>query len=188
MIYEDFAAKWYVAWPRLLQEPRLNALYQHSLSLAQSGNMHLDDSWMPNTPSLRAEPQMEALLQDLLPEVEVATGLKLYPTYSYFRVYKQGDILKKHKDRAACEISVSLNLGIRGAHHWPLCIQGPLGSAEVSLGPGDAPLYRGVECPHWREAFRGEHMAQVFLHYVNQNGPYAEHKYDKRRALNLPEL
>jgi hypothetical protein len=149
--------------------------------------MRLDDSWMPNTPSLRAEPQMEALLRDLVPEVEGSTGLKVYPTYSYFRVYKQGDVLKKHRDRPACEISVSLNLGMRGAHRWPLCIQGPLGSAEVLLDPGDALLYRGVECPHWREAFRGEHMAQAFLHYVDQNGPNTEHKYDKRGDLNLPK-
>jgi hypothetical protein len=175
----------YIVWPRLLKKPRLNALYEHALCLAQSGAMRLGDSWVPGTPSLRAEPKMEALLRDLLPQVESATGLRLYPTYSYFRVYKQGDVLKRHKDRPACEISISLTLGIQGSHKWPLCIQGPLGSDEVYLDPGDALLYRGIECAHWREAFRGEHMAQVFLHYVDQNGPYAEHKYDKRCGLNL---
>jgi hypothetical protein len=46
-------------------------------------------------------------------------------------------------------------------------------------------FYRGVECPHWREPLNGDHVAQVFLHYVDQNGPYAEWKYDKRPALSF---
>ena len=33
------------------------------------------------------------------------TGLKLYPAYTYARIYKKGDELKRHKDRFSCEIS-----------------------------------------------------------------------------------
>ena len=53
---------------------------------------------------------MENLHDFLLPRMEKATGLKLFPTYTYFRVYKNGDVLEKHKDRPSCEISVSLSL------------------------------------------------------------------------------
>ena len=35
------------------------------------------------------------------------TGLQLIPTYSYARIYKKGDILKRHKDRPSCEISTT---------------------------------------------------------------------------------
>ena len=43
--------------------------------------------------------------------MEKTTGLKLYPAYTYGRVYKKGDILKRHKDRFSCEISTTMNLG-----------------------------------------------------------------------------
>ena len=53
---------------------------------------------------------METLLQVLKPELEKKIKLKLVPTYSYQRIYKKGDILKRHIDRNSCEISATLNL------------------------------------------------------------------------------
>jgi hypothetical protein len=44
-------------------------------------------------------------------------------------------------------------------------------------------LYRGIDCPHRRGAFDGESAAQLFLHYVDRNGPHAEWKFDKRAGL-----
>ena len=35
----------------------------------------------------------------MLPVMAKETGLNLIPTYSYARIYKKGDILKRHKDR-----------------------------------------------------------------------------------------
>ena len=40
-------------------------------------------------------------------------------------------------------------------------------------------MYAGCDQPHGRPGvYKGEGMAQVFLHYVNQTGPYKEHAYD----------
>ena len=63
-------------------------------------------------------------------------------------------------------------------------LESPRGTVVADLGPGDAMLYRGCECPHWRDAFDGEQCAQVFLHYVDADGPYSEWRYDKRERLN----
>ena len=60
---------------------------------------------------------METLLLRCLPQIEKSTGLKLYPSYAYARIYKKGDILKRHKDRFSCEISATLNLG---GDPWPI--------------------------------------------------------------------
>ena len=38
---------------------------------------------------------METLLLKCLPGMEKATGLKLYPAYTYARIYKKGDDFKK---------------------------------------------------------------------------------------------
>ncbi len=123
------------------------------------------------------------LLERLLPIIEKLTGLKLFPTYSYLRVYQPGAVLARHTDRLSCEISVTANLGCRAPRPWPIWIEIPQGTFLIAMKPGDATIYRGTECPHWREPFDGKLAAQVFLHYVDQNGPHAEWKYDKRSAL-----
>ena len=54
---------------------------------------------------------METLLAGLKLKIEKATKLKLIETYSYARIYKNGDILKRHKDRQSCAVSATLSLG-----------------------------------------------------------------------------
>ena len=120
------------------------------------------------------------------PAVEHCTGLRLYPTYSYGRLYKTGDALPKHRDRAACQISLSLDLSQTPEEPWPLHVLIGTTDISVKLKPGDGLLYRGVELTHWREPYGGERLAQIFLHYVDQNGPFAGEKFDRRPALAMP--
>ena len=51
------------------------------------------DQQVPGTYSHYADIAMETLLMRTLPVMEKKTGLKLYPTYSYARIYKPGDML-----------------------------------------------------------------------------------------------
>ena len=76
-----------------------------------------NDQQAPDTYSHYADIAMETLLQWVLPTMEKHTKLKLVPTYSYARIYKNGDVLKKHKDRFSCEISTTVNLG---GNPWPI--------------------------------------------------------------------
>jgi len=116
---------------------------------------------------------MTSLLDLKLPIVEKKSNLKLFPTYSYWRYYVFGGMLKKHSDRPACEISVTAC--IKKEDNWPIVIEG----TSFELKEGDAVLYAGCEQKHWRPGvYKGEGIAQVFLHYVNQNGPYTNHAYD----------
>jgi len=159
------------------------------------------DHQIPNTYSHYADHVMETLLVKLLPIMAQKTGLELIPTYSYARLYKQGDILKRHKDRPSCEISTTLNLG---GDPWPIFIDGtgannvineeqnlikpnaPQGT-KVLLDVGDMLVYSGCELEHWREPFDGNICGQVFLHYNHVNGPFAEkNKFDGRPMLGLP--
>jgi hypothetical protein len=159
------------------------------------------DPQVPNTYSHYADIVMETLLLKLQPVMEKETGLKLNPNYSYARIYKKGDILKRHKDRFSCEISTTLNLG---GDPWPIYLD-PTGSdnvinevknlikpdapkgIKVNLKPGDMLVYRGNLLEHWREPFEGEDCAQVFLHYNNTATHGAdENIFDKRIHLGLP--
>ena len=147
-----------------------------------------NDEQIPETYSHYADIAMETLLDKLTPKIEEETGLKLIPTYSYARIYKKGDELKRHKDRYSCEVSTTLNLG---GDKWPIYLE-PSGEEgkegiKVDLEPGDSLIYKGCEVEHWREAFEGENCGQVFLHYNDASGENAEeNKYDGRPFLGLP--
>ena len=157
------------------------------------------DKQIPNTYSHYADLVMEALLEKVRPRMEKETKLKLIPTYSYARIYKKGDILKRHKDRFSCEISTTMFLG---GDPWDLYLEPnknvgkPPQSGfvpttnkgiKVTLKPGDMLIYSGCELEHWREAFQGQNCAQVFLHYNQISSPGAiENRFDKRPFLGLP--
>ena len=179
---ELFARRKYVVWRSCLKDPQLSLLYRYACKRADSGTMG-HDARSPGAWAAPGDFFTDGLLMDLLPLAEQVTHLKLFPTYSYFRVYKRGDILVRHTDRPSCEISVTLCLGYEAERPWPILIDGPDRVSSIDLTPGDALFYRGIECTHWREPMEGERAAQAFLHYVDQNGPYADWKYDKRKGL-----
>tara|TARA_R100001369_G_C3295079_1_gene164631 strand:- start:53 stop:673 length:621 start_codon:yes stop_codon:yes gene_type:complete len=143
---------------------------------------------IPHTYASYSDIAMETLMLKCQPLMEKATGLKLTPAYTYTRIYKKGDVLKRHKDRFSCEISTTINLG---GNDWPIYLE-PSGKEglkgiEVNLKPGDMLIYRGCELEHWRDKFKGKDCAQVFLHYNNTKTPGSKNNiFDKRPHLGLP--
>jgi hypothetical protein len=125
----------------------------------------------------------ETLLDVMTPILSQAINCELYPTYSYLRIYVKGAELEKHQDRPSCEVSATLPLSYDSPSIWPLYIEVGNKVIGVELEPGDALIYKGIEVPHWREAFEGERQVQVFLHYVKKHGDYSEFKFDKRPGL-----
>lgn len=143
------------------------------------------DLQVPKSYNKYADPAMESVLLLLKDQMEHETGLQLYPTYSFYRIYRAGQQLEKHIDRESCEISASLCFGFSD-DIWDLYIV----NESVKLLPGDMVIYRGCDLPHWREPLIGNdntwHL-QGFFHYVDQNGPYKDYKFDKRPNLgHLP--
>ena len=187
----------------LLKRDAVAFMYQNNLIYDTGMLGTWKDEQVPNTYSHYADPVMETLLMKVLPTMQQETGLQLIPTYSYARIYKQGDILKRHKDRPSCEISTTIHLG---GHPWPIYIDGtgannvidekkglvkpgaPAGT-KVLLEVGDMLVYSGCELEHWREPLEGNTCAQVFLHYNHVNGPFAEkNRFDKRPMLGVPNF
>jgi hypothetical protein len=121
------------------------------------------------------------LLINRLPIMNELMGEPVLPTYSYARVYANGDELKKHTDRPACEVSVTLHLDSDGKP-WPIWFTKPNGeTVSYELQPGQAVAYYGMKSEHWREKFEGEHYGQVFLHYVRARGEHYDCYFDKKR-------
>jgi len=128
---------------------------------------------------------MEALAVSLQPKIEEAVGMKLFPTYSYARIYYKDTDLKKHFDRASSEVTVSLCL--QQNKNWPLYVKNAEGTVHaINLEVGDAGIYCGRKHEHWREPLQEEKHIQAFLQYVNAEGDDAWLKWDTRPCLGLP--
>ena len=187
----------------LLKRDAVDWMYKNNVTYDTGMLGTWTDKQIPNTYSHYADPVMETLLVKVLPIMAQETGLELIPTYSYARLYKKGDILKRHKDRPSCEISTTIHLG---GNPWPIFIDGtgannvineeqnlikpnaPPGT-KVILDVGDMLVYSGCELEQWREPFAGEVCGQVFLHYNHINGPFAEkNRFDRRPMLGIPPL
>lgn len=133
---------------------------------------------VPGSRGFYKEVLFEKLLEHLLPKIEFHTGHELFKTYSYARQYEIGNELKPHTDREACEITTTLALGVE-EEIWPIWVEDRMKEHHsFLLRPGDALIFRGMELKHWREENNFGRCAQVFLHYVDHNGPYAYHKDD----------
>jgi len=127
------------------------------------------------SPAWYNDPMMTSLLDIKLPLVEKESDLKLFPTYAYWRYYVYGGTLAKHTDRPSCEVSVTAC--IKKYDDWPIVVENDF----FELKEGDAILYAGCDQEHWRPGtYKGEGLAQVFFHYVNQNGPYRNYAYDNK--------
>ena len=185
----------------MLKRDAVNFMYKNNINYESPLLGTWGDQQVPNTYSHYSDFVMETLLMKVLPKMQQETGLELVPTYSYARIYKKGDILKRHKDRPSCEISTTVHLG---GDKWSIFIDGtgsdnvideyknihkpnaPKGT-EVLLDVGDMLVYSGCELEHWREPFEGDNCAQVFLHYNHLNGKFAKsNMFDKRLMLGVP--
>jgi len=150
-------------------------------------NFSPGDPQVADAHSSYADPLMESLLLKMQPVIEQHTGLELYPTYSYYRIYRNGQYLRRHLDRESCEISATLALDYNyPGDPWELFIDGE----PIYLCSGDMAVYKGCELSHWRNTLNcldNEYHIQVFLHYVNKYGKFSNLKYDEREFIGFPQ-
>jgi len=155
-----------------------NLLTKEELKILKTYSKYkLKEDWTsdPQSPlaaSWSKDALMTSMLELKLPLIERETGLKLFKTYVYWRYYVYGSILENHFDRASCEISVTAC--IHKTDNWPIY----MGENPIEMEEGDGVVYLGVELEHGRKPFEGDGCAQVFFHYVDQNGPFSQFKDD----------
>jgi len=180
-----FNSQGYVHLQDFLDKENCTQLVTELHKLIEQGKA-VKDPQCPLSEAVHGAFVFDFLLEQLLPNFETAFGKKLYPTYAYARLYSPGEELKIHTDRPACEISATLTLGFEG-DPWPIYMgdEGGANASKIMMEVGDAVLYRGCDKHHWREPYKeGKWQAQVFLHYVDADGPHTEWKYDKRPKLS----
>jgi hypothetical protein len=156
-------------------------------------------------------PQYRQIHTGIRLKLEEVLGRKLYNTYYYDRYYFPGQELKRHADRDACEISVTVHIStnLEGKDaDWPIWIKTPdqytdkkktqiLVPGEnrsVVLRAGDGMVYEGCSRPHWRDPMPGAKKSkklfgkntelyyhQIFFHFVIQDGERAHCYMDRAK-------
>lgn len=158
----------YIYIPNFISPERASELANRFIKCCKEKNLD-GDSQIPESHSVYNYIDFLELLCEKTPEVSKFLGETVLPTYTYARVYKNGATLERHRDREACEISLTLHLC--GDSEWPIYIQKPNGEeVQLDLASGDAMMYRGNIADHWRDRFEGKEYVQVFLHYVRSRG------------------
>ena len=145
---------------------------------------------------------METIMEASTPVVEQNVGKKLFPTYSFIRIYDKGSDLKVHTDRPSCEFTVALCLGADPINKpYEIFIGKEDNESDYKyydseanfkrykidykfpMMTNNALIFKGIDSIHWREYCTHDHFMTVFLHYVDQHGEFSEYKYDKRNML-----
>lgn len=172
----EFKKKGYKIVRNFISKEKARQLYLYAKKREKTSDANWEDQQVLGSPSFYNDHVFQKLQIELLPKLEKESGLKLFKTYTYWRIYKRGAILRTHTDRPACEISVTLNFGGDEWEVWLLNMdEEPI---SILLEAGDGLIYRGCELNHWRSKFKGNNHMQVFFHYVNRNGPNAWAKDD----------
>lgn len=153
--------------------------FQHYCKISHQLNFDKFDPTTDFDTGIYGSKAMESLMLSKQKDVEKLTGLKLFPTYSFWRMYTNQSVLKLHTDRPSCEYSVTLMLGSDGTP-WEFVAK----DKSYVQQPGDAIIYKGCDVPHGRpKPYEGDWHAQVFIHYVNADGPNKDYKFDKRQVV-----
>ncbi len=129
----------------------------------------------------------EMLLRHCRGAFEAVIGRELVETCAYWRIYHRGAALQRHKDRTACEISVTLPIGMEPEDSmWPIWIKDLHGNPQsIELRPGAGLVYQGHKVEHWREPLTAQSQKQLLFHYILKDGEFTEHALDERKELSF---
>lgn len=183
---EEFKKNGYTVVRNAIDPTLINFISQYCL-FDELQDFTPDTGQVLGAHSKYADPAMETMLLYIQKIVENNTGLNLFPTYSFYRVYRNGDELFPHTDRESCEISVTMCFEYSyddSKYVWPIFIE----SSPIIMHPGDIVIYRGIEKEHSREMLNCSEKCwhiQAFFHYVDADGPFANYAYDKREHIGI---
>jgi hypothetical protein len=183
-----FRKKRYFLVKGILPQPILEYLKVY-YAILTANNRFWNDSACPSSLSLGGDAGLDAVLEWIRPEVSRLVGFDVVPTFAYTRQYAKGEVLHRHTDRAACEVSLTVSIQIpKGAGPSVVYLKPPkLKKTKVEMFEGDGCVYVGTEVEHWRERFRIGGYIQLFLHFIAKSSRnYPKLMFDGRECLGAP--
>ena len=166
-------------------------------NLRQEPQYDKDENQVPGSFSVYNNPKYREIHRLVRRVVQNIFEIDLHPTYFYERFYYAGQELKRHSDRPAWEISVTLQISTNLKEPWDIWFQKPDGKeTSIKMKSGDAVIYKGCEREHWRFPMKSNYnilqnkinklkkkeddtyLHQIFFHYVDAQGPFVHYAYD----------
>ena len=125
---------------------------------------------------------IDSLLETYFPKIQEVWDKKLYPSFTYARIYGAGTGLDMHRDRIGSDVTCSVKLS---GPPFPFVINGEEGSAErpqhYIISQGDALVWNGNKYTHGHS----DEISDEGLHLLLICTEYEDHMYDKRKHLGL---
>lgn len=150
---------------------------------------------------------METILDMSTPVIENALNKKLWPSYSYVRIYDKDSDLPAHLDRKGSEYVLCLGLGSDPINKpYPIYIGSKDDEQDYTyqdvhnkdctfkienkfnMLQNTAILFSGQDKFHWRTKCKHDHFISLFMFYVDQKGEYIDQKFDGRTNLGEPSV
>ncbi|MGI9290582.1 MAG: hypothetical protein ACR2QG_04795 [Gammaproteobacteria bacterium] len=173
---EDFENNRYIVEKAFLDENVVRFLESYYLATMSRGKGHLaHDKTSINS---YGEACADTLLYAMREKMEKITGLPLNPGFSFVRLYRKGEKLRRHIDRGANEVNCTIQ--IHAPIPWALGLEVEDKEIHVTQDDGDALIYHGLENPHWRDEYSGNQHLQLILAYVIRGGEHDSCSFDGR--------
>ena len=129
-----------------------------------------------------------SILNLITPIVSSILKKEVLPSYSFTRIYEKGTRLIPHRDREACEISMSITLVnapnmLKEENFYISENEDETEALKMSLNTGDALMFFGSTHTgngfyHWRDTTDSDYIAQIFLHWVYADGEFKDYAYE----------
>lgn len=112
---------------------------------------------------------LDYIHESLTPRVSAYIGHPLITTYNTGRAYLRGSEMVSHRDRAQCDISLTMTV-VNDGDNWPIYFKSVQGK-EVPLKtePGDCIIYKGTDIFHWRDPNENDFQIQHFFHWISKD-------------------
>ena len=165
----------------ILSNEKCDAVSEQLFYMESKGQYQI---WrVPNSPAFYNPPIGIQMLYELKDKISKVVGLDLHPTYSYGRIYRNGDELPQHIDRKASEFGVSITA--QSDSEWPMYFEVDGNETREVCEVGEAVIYKGSKTPHWRSKLQGEIQVQLLLFYVDSKGEYSNLENDRFLGTDL---
>ena len=187
MISESFTNKKYCVADCFDDHSKCDFYTQKILNAYEGGLLNREE----DDPNVNSKGSIYGFMDDLLeiklPHIEKIVKKSLFPTYSYARIYCKGSFMTPHTDRPACEYSATVTLDYKSDGPYPIYFNNEC----ILLEKNQMAIYKGSEVVHWRDFWdcaEDDWVVQVFLHYVDQDGPFASERNDIKRKKEAEKL
>lgn len=171
--------------------PEVIELYKAWIDLSYKPGLRADDSndyLRGQMHCLASNPLDDSILLNCKHIIEKVWGIDdMVPSYAYSREYFKGSELLVHRDREACQYSITITMCKRGkgnSYLWFSEEEDKHNAIPVDLDEGDAIIFNGGTNYrgkwHWRDPLELDSLFQLFLHYVHPDMPdLADNSYPK---------